>query len=48
MIKETRIYNREKAVSSINSAGKTGQIYVKKKKKEKKLEHFLTPYTEIK
>ena len=36
MTKETRIYNREKAVSSISSAGKTGQLYVKKEKKKKK------------
>jgi len=28
-MKETRIYNGEKAVSSINGAGKTGQLYVK-------------------
>ena len=32
-----------KTVSSINSAGKTGQLHVKKMK----LEHSLTPYTKI-
>ena len=41
MTKEARIYNEEKKISSIKSAGKTGQIHVKKMK----LEHFLTPYT---
>ena len=29
MIKEARIYNAEKTVSSINSGGKTGQLHVK-------------------
>ena len=29
MIKETRIYNGEKTVSSISGAGKTGQLYEK-------------------
>ena len=28
-LKEARIYHREKAVSSISGAGKTGQIHVK-------------------
>ena len=45
MAKETRMYNREKTVSPINSAGKTGQLHAKKKKNEMKLKHFLTPYT---
>ena len=31
MTKEARIYNREKTVSLINGAGKTGQLHVKKK-----------------
>ena len=30
MTKETRLYNGEKTVSSINGAGKTGQLHVKK------------------
>ena len=29
LTKEARIYNGEKTASSINGAGKTGQIYVK-------------------
>jgi len=29
MAKETRRYNREKIVSSISGAGKTGQLHVK-------------------
>ena len=29
MTKEARIYNGEKTVSSINGAGKTGQLHVK-------------------
>ena len=39
---EARIYNGAKTASSINGAGKTGQLHVKVK-----LEHFLTPYTKI-
>ena len=35
--------NEEKTVSSINDAGKTRQLHVKKKK----LEHSLIPYTKI-
>ena len=47
MTKELRIYNRERTVSSINGAGKTGSPHAKKKEKEKekKLNHYLTPYT---
>ena len=30
MAKEARIYNGEKTVSSINGAGKTGQLMLKK------------------
>ena len=37
--KEARIYNGAKTASSLNGAGKTGQLHVK--------EHFLTPYTKI-
>ena len=29
LIKDARIYNREKTASSISSVGKTGQLYVK-------------------
>ena len=43
MTKEVKIYNGAKTASSINGAGKTGQLRVKKMK----LEHFLTPYTKI-
>ena len=32
MTRETRLYNVEKTVSSINSAGKTVKLHVKKKK----------------
>ena len=41
LTKEARIYNGTKTASSINGAGKTGQLHVKRMK----LEHFLTPYT---
>ena len=40
--KESRIYNGAETASSINGAGKTGQLYVKKI-----FEHFLTPNTKI-
>ena len=43
LTKEARIYNGAKTASSINGAGKTGQLHVK----EWNLEHFLTPYTKI-
>ena len=43
LTKEARIYNGAKTASSINGAGKTGQLHVKRTK----LEHFLTPYTKI-
>ena len=43
MTKEARIYNGEKTVSSISGAGKTGQLHVK----NMKLEHSVTPFTEI-
>ena len=43
LTKEVRIYNGAKIASSINGAGKTGQLHVKKMK----LEHFLTLYTKI-
>ena len=42
LTKEARIYNGVKTASSINYAGKTGQLHVKMK-----LEHFLIPYTKI-
>ena len=43
MTKEARLHNGGKIVSSTNSAGKTGQLHVKKMK----LDHSLTPYTII-
>ena len=42
LTKEARIYNGAKTASSINGAGKNGQLHVKMK-----LEHFLIPYTKI-
>ena len=42
-VKEVRIYKREKTVSSINGAGRTGQWHVKKMK----LEYYLIAYTKI-
>ena len=45
MTKEARLYNGGKIVSSINDAGKTGQLHVKKNKKE--IRSFLIPYTKI-
>ena len=41
LTKGARIYDGAKTASSINGAGKTGQLYVKE------WEHFLTPYTKI-
>ena len=41
LTKEARIYTGAKTASSINGAGKTGQLHVMK------LEHFITPYTKI-
>ena len=41
--KQAITYNGKKTISLTNVAGKTGQPLVKKTK----LEHFLTPYTEI-
>ena len=35
MTKEAKLYNGEKTISSINGAGKTGQLHVKKKKKKR-------------
>ena len=43
LTKDARIYNGENTASSINGAGKAGQLHVKRIK----LEHFLPPYTKI-
>ena len=43
MTKAAILCHGGKTVSSINGAGKTGQLHVKKMK----LEHSLTPYTKI-
>ena len=42
MTEEARTYNGAKTASSINDAGKTGQLHIKVK-----LEHCLTPHTKI-
>ena len=34
MTKDARQYNGEKTISSINGAGKTAELHVKKKKKQ--------------
>ena len=47
MTKEARLHNVGKTVSSKNSAGKTGQLHIKKKKERKKFDHSLTPFTKI-
>ena len=39
MTKEARIYNEEKAASSINGVGKTGQLLAKKSN-QTKLPHY--------
>ena len=44
LTKEARVYNRENTIALTSGAGKTGQPLVKKKMR---LEHFLTPYTNI-
>ena len=41
LTKEARIYNEAKTDSSLNGAGKTGQLH------GMKLEYFLTPYINI-
>ena len=46
MTKEAKLYNGEKTISSINGAGKTGQLHVKKKKR-KEIKHSLTSYMKI-
>ena len=43
IFKEPSINNGKNIISSINSVGKTGQPYSKKKK----LDHYLTSYTKI-
>ena len=48
MTKEAKLYNGEKTISSINGAGKTGQLHVKKKKEKKnEIKHSLTSYMKI-
>ena len=44
MTKEQKAYNKDRIISSINTARKTGQRHAKGKKKEKrkKLDHCLT------
>ena len=42
LTKEAKIYSGVQTASSVNVAGKTGQLHVKIK-----LEHFLIPYTKI-
>ena len=43
MTKEQKTYNKDRIISSINTARKTGQRHAKKKKKKKKkLDHCLT------
>ena len=42
LTKEARICSGAKTASSINGAGKTGQLHAKNE-----IEHFLTPYTKI-
>ena len=42
LTKEARLHNGAQTASSINGAGKTGQLHVRVK-----LEHFLTPYTKV-
>ena len=43
MTKEARTCSGVKTFSSINGAGKTGKLHIKRMK----LEHFLTSYTKI-
>ena len=43
MTKETKLHNVGKTVSSINGAGKTGQLHEKKMN----FYHSLTPYTKV-
>ena len=43
MTKEAKIHNGENAFSSMSSAGKTGQLHVRRR-----LQHFLKSYTKKK
>ena len=48
MTKEAKLYNGENTISSINGAGKNGQLHVKKKKEKKnEIKHSLTSYMKI-
>ena len=47
LTKEARICNGAKTASSINGAGKTGQLPVKEWNEMNEMKHFLTSYTKV-